>query len=228
MRDYIQGARDSIPIMLGVMPFGITCGVMGLAAGLTPAETILMSLLVFAGAAQFICITMLGAGITGWGLIVFTTLLINLRHLLMGASLAPQLLKLPLARQILLAFALTDESYAITTNRIVQAGYSANYQMGSSWALYFTWALSTIAGVLVGSYIPDPLAWGLDFAMPAVFLAMLVPRLNNPVSVAVCLVAAVTAVVGAAYLPGKWYIIAACVSASIVGGLLEKEENHAV
>lgn len=227
MKDYMQGARDSMPIMLGVVPFGITCGVMGLTAGLTPVETVLMSLMVFAGAAQFISITMLGAGITGWGLIVFTTLLINLRHLLMGVSLAPHLLKLPLIRQILLAFAMTDESYAVTVNRTAQTGYSAEYQMGSSWALYFIWAISTIVGVLVGSYIPDPLAWGLDFAMPATFLAMLIPRLTNPVSLAVCLVAAVTAVAGATYLPGKWYIIAACLAASITGGLLEKEDNHA-
>ncbi len=227
MKDYLQGVRDSMPIMLGVIPFGITCGVMGLTAGLTPTETVLMSLLVFAGAAQFITITMLATGIAGWGLIVFTTLLINLRHLLMGASLAPHLLKLPLVRQILLAFTLTDESYAITVNRTAQAGYSANYQLGSSWALYFTWAMSTIVGVLVGGYIPDPLAWGLDFAMPATFLAMLIPRLTNPVSLAVCLVAAVTAVAGATYLPGKWYIIAACLAASITGGLLEKEDNHA-
>lgn len=229
MKDYIQGARDSLPVMLGVVPFGITCGVMGLTAGLTPVETVLMSLFVFAGAAQFIGITMLGAGITGWGLIVFTTMLINLRHLLMGASLAPHLLKLPLARQLLLSFTLTDEAYAVTTNRTAKEGYSADYQMGSSWAFYCIWAMSTIVGVLIGSYIPDPLAWGLDFAMPATFLAMLMPRLTNHVSIAVFLVAAVTAVVGAAYLPGKWYIIAACIAASITGGLLEKEEdNHAV
>lgn len=228
MKEFFQGMRDSVPIMLGVVPFGITCGVMGLTAGLTPVETVLMSMLVFAGAAQFICITMLGAGLSGWGIIVFTTLLINLRHLLMGASLAPYLLKLSLARQLLLTFALTDESYAVTMNRTATAGYNANYQMGSSWGFYFVWLASTLIGVLAGSYIPDPLAWGLDFAMPATFLAMLMPRLTNPVSMAVCLVAAATAVVGAAYLPGKWYIIAACVTASITGGLLEKGEEHAV
>ena len=228
LKEYVQGVRDSLPVMLGVIPFGITCGVMGLTAGLTPLETVAMSMLVFAGAAQFISITMLGAGITSWGLIVFTTLLINLRHLLMGASLAQQLLRLPLARQLLITFALTDEAYAITTNKMATAGYSAGHQLGSSWALYFTWVTSTIAGVLVGSYIPDPLAWGLDFAMPATFLAMLMPRLTNPVSIAVCLVAAVTAVAGAALLPGKWYIIAACLAASITGGILEKaDDEHA-
>ncbi|WP_371380704.1 AzlC family ABC transporter permease [Sporomusa aerivorans] len=228
MKEYVQGARDSIPILLGVIPFGITCGVMGLTAGLTPLETVAMSLLVFAGAAQFISITMIGAGITGWGLIVFTTLLINLRHLLMGASLAPHLIKLPLARQLLLTFPLTDEAYAITVNRVTKDGYNDKYQLGCSWALYFTWVISTVAGVMVGSYIPDPLAWGLDFAMPATFLAMLMPRLINPVSVAVCLVAAVTAVAGAAFLPGKWYIIAACLTASVTGGLLEKGDEDAV
>lgn len=228
MKDYVQGIRDSVPVMLGVVPFGITCGVMGVAAGLTPVETVFMSLLVFAGAAQFICITMLGAGATGWSLIVFTTLLINLRHLLMGASLAPYLLKQPLVRQVLLTFALTDESYAVTMNRIANGGYSSNYQLGSSWSFYFIWAASTTVGVVLGSRIPNPLAWGLDFAMPATFLAMLMPRLTNSVSAAVCLVAAATAVLGAAYLPGKWYIIAACITASITGGLLEKENNHAV
>lgn len=228
MEEYRQGVRDSLPVMLGVVPFGITCGIMGLAAGLTPVETVLMSLLVFAGAAQFIGITMLGAGVTGWGLIVFTTLLINLRHLLMGMSLAPYLLKLPLARQLLLTFSLTDEAYAVTMSRTDREGYNANYQMGSSWAFYFIWAASTTAGVLVGRHIPDPLAWGLDFAMPATFLAMLVPRLTNYVSLAVCSVAAVVAVAGAVYLPGKWYIIAACLAASITGGLLEKEDKHAV
>lgn len=227
MKDYVQGVRDSAPVMLGVIPFGITCGVMGVAAGLTPGETVFMSLLVFAGAAQFICITMLGTGVTGWGLIVFTTLLINLRHLLMGASLAPFLLKQPFVRQVLLAFTLTDESYAVMMNRIANGGYSANYQLGSSWGFYCIWAASTTIGVLLGSRIPNPLAWGLDFAMPATFLAMLMPRLTNHVSIAVCLVAAVTAVLGAAYLPGKWYIIAACIAASITGGLLEKEGNHA-
>lgn len=228
MKDYIQGAYDSMPIMLGVAPFGITCGLMGVAVGLTPAESVLMSLLVFAGAAQFIGLTMLGAGITGWGLIVFTTLLINLRHLLMGASLAPYLLKQSFTRQLLLTFALTDESYAVTMSRIAKAGYNTNYHMGSSWAFYSIWGLSTVIGVLVGSYIPDPLSWGLDFAMPATFLAMLMPRLKNHVSVAVCLVAAVTAVLGAVYFPGKWYIIAACLAAGITGGLLEKEDKHAI
>ena len=226
--DFRQGILDSIPVMLGVIPFGITYGIVGLAVGLTPAETLLMSLLVFAGAAQFVSATMFGLGVFDFSLIVFTTLLINLRHLLMGASLSPYLTRLPLVRQAVLAFGMADETYAITMDRVQKLGYSDNYQLGSNTAGYVTWAVSTFTGIVVGGYLPNPLAWGLDFAMPATFLAMLIPRLANKISLAVCLVAAVIAVAAALYLPGKWYIIVACLAASIVGGLLEGDKPNAV
>ncbi|HMM20734.1 MAG TPA: AzlC family ABC transporter permease [Selenomonadales bacterium] len=219
--EFWRAVGDSAPVMLGVLPFGITYGVVGVSLGLTPAEAILMSLVVCAGAAQFISVTMIGMGVVDFSLIVFTTLLINLRHLLMGASLAPYLTKVPLGRQAVLAFVLVDESYAIMINRIRARGYDESYQLGTNTALYVTWATSTILGVAMGEYIPDPLAWGLDFAMPATFLAMLVPRLVSRTSVAVCLTAAVIAVASALYLPGKWYIIVACLAASLAGGLLE-------
>ncbi len=219
--DLHRGVRDALPILLGVVPFGATFGIVGLTVGLTPLETVLMSLAVFAGAAQFISVTMLGMGVADFTLIVLTTLLINLRHLLMGASLAPYLTRLPLARQALLAFVMVDESYAVTMDRIARHGYSDSHQLGASAALYVAWFLATVAGVLLGEYIPDPLAWGLDFALPATFLAMLVPRLATPASLAVCLVAAVVAVAAALLLPGKWYILLAALAATLVGGLLE-------
>ena len=227
--DLRRGALDTLPILLGVVPFGVTFGIVGLTVGLTPLETILMSLLVFAGAAQFISATMIGMGITDFTLIILTTLLINLRHLLMGVSLAPWLTRLPLARQALLAFLMVDESYAITIDRIAKHGYSASHQLGASSALFAAWAAATVAGVLIGEYIPDPLAWGLDFALPATFLAMLIPRLDSRASLIVCIVAAVVAVGAALYLPGKWYIILAALAATLAGGLMEngsqKEET---
>lgn len=221
-----QAARDSLPIMLGVIPFGVTCGVMGTTAGLTGLETTLMSLLVFAGAAQFVSITMLGAGIMDWTLIVFTTLLINLRHFIMGASLSTYMLKLPLPFQALLSFGLTDESYALTANRIYKSGYNPHYQLDTSTALYITWAASTVAGVLLGSHITNPLEWGLDFAMPATFLVLLVPRLLDRTSLYVCASAGLIAVLGALYLPGKWYIILACLIPSMLGSIIERKTGN--
>ena len=225
--EFWVGVWDSVPLTIGVVPFGITCGIMGLTAGLTAGEVLLMSTCVFAGASQFVAITMLGAGVNGWSLIVFTTLLINIRHLLMGASLAPYIMRLPISLQALLSFGMVDETYAITIDRIHKKGYSANYQLGANTAFYSVWILSTAVGVLLSGYITDPLAWGLDFAMPAIFLAMLIPRLINSTAVVVCGVAALVAIMGALYLPGKWYIILACLSATVVGGLLEGEEQHA-
>ncbi len=227
--DLRRGALDTLPILLGVVPFGVTFGIVGLTVGLTPFETILMSLIVFAGAAQFISATMIGMGVADFTLIVFTTLLINLRHLLMGVSLAPWLTRLPLARQALLAFLMVDESYAITIDRIAKHGYSESHQLGASSALFAAWAAATVTGVLIGEYIPDPLAWGLDFALPATFLAMLIPRLDSRASLIVCAVAAVVAVSAALYLPGKWYIILAALAATLAGGIIEsgppKEET---
>lgn len=219
------GVKESFPIMVGVVPFGITCGVMAVAVGLKPYEALLMSLLVFAGASQFVAISMLGAGVAGWGIITLATLLVNLRHLLMGAFLAPHLLRLPLAQQMMLSFGLVDETYALTVNQINKEGYSAEYQLGSSMALYTSWALSTLVGTLAGSYIDNPLKWGIDFAMPATFLALLIPQLKDRVSLLVFLVAAVIVIPSALYIPGKWYIIIAALSASLIGGLLDGGEK---
>jgi 4-azaleucine resistance transporter AzlC len=228
IQEIFAGFKESVPLLVGVIPFGITCGIMGLSSGLTKLETILMSVLVFAGASQFVSFTIFAQGVTSLGLIAFTTLLINLRHLLMGASLAAYMNKLPGWQQALLAFGMVDETYAITMTKAERDGYSAGHQLGSNLTAYSFWVFSTIAGAELGSYISNPLAWGLDFAMPATFLALLIPRILNKTGFMVFSVAAVTAVLGAVYLPGKWYIIIACAAASLLGGLLEEAGENAV
>jgi 4-azaleucine resistance transporter AzlC len=219
--------RDCTPVVLGVVPFGITCGIMGLTAKMSGLETIAMSVFVFAGASQFIGITMLGAGITSWGMITLTTFLVNLRHLIMGSSLAPYMLRLPFPLQAILSFFLTDEAYALTISRIHKARYSVLYQWTVSILLYLVWVLSTLTGVVLGGYISDPLTWGLDFAMPATFLVLLIPLLVDRISLIVFGVSALVSVIASLFLPGKWYIIIACFTASILGGLLEGDGKNA-
>lgn len=216
-----EALKDCLPITAGIIPFGLTCGIMGRTAGFSVFEITFMSMTVFAGAAQFMAIAMINSGITHWGVIVFTTLLINLRHLLMGASLSPYLFKQSRTLQYLLAFSMTDESYALTTNRIEKRGYDAYYQLEVSFFLYILWLLSTFLGASLYHSIPNPLEWGLDFIIPLTFLVLLMPRLINRTALLVALVSAVTAVLGNLYLPGKWYIILAAVVASIVGGFAE-------
>ncbi|MEW6080437.1 MAG: AzlC family ABC transporter permease [Bacillota bacterium] len=218
--EFWSGIRASLPVTIGVVPFGVTCGVMGVTVALTPMETILMSALVFAGASQFVALTML-SGPAGWGMIVLTTLLINLRHLLMGASLAPYMKRLPMPLQALLAFGIVDESYVLTMDRLRQHAYDPSFHLGCHVPFYVVWLTSTAIGAYMGRHIADPLAWGLDFAMPATFLALLVPRLVDKTAALVCVLAGAVSVAGALYLPGKWYIIVACLVASLAGGLME-------
>ncbi|MFZ5969945.1 MAG: AzlC family ABC transporter permease [Bacillota bacterium] len=218
--------KDCLPITAGIIPFGLTCGIMGITAGFSAFEITFMSMIVFAGAAQFMAIAMINSGITNWGVIVFTTLLINLRHLLMGASLSSYLFKQPRILQYFLGFSMTDESYALTINRTEKKGYDPYYQLGASYFLYIIWASSTFLGAALYHSIPNPLEWGLDFVIPLTFLVLLIPRLINRTALIVALVSAMTAVLGALYLPGKWYIILAAVAASVVGGLIERGKRN--
>ncbi len=223
-KEFLAGVSDTLPIMVGAVPFGLAYGIVAQSVGLTSGETLAMSLLVFAGAAQFVSLPMFAAG-EGWAMISLTALLINLRHLLMGASLAPYMAGLSMPVKALLTFGMTDESYAVTVSRTQEISYSAAYQLGSNIAAYLTWALATIVGILLGSRISDPLSWGLDFAMPATFLALLIPRLADKVSMLVCLIATGVSVVTAVVIPGKWYIIIACLTAAMAGGLMERGGN---
>ena len=226
-REFRAGVRDTLPLMLGVFPFGLAYGIFGQSVGLTPGETVLMSLTVFAGAAQFISLPMFAAG-SGLVMISLTALLINLRHLLMGASLVPYLEKLPMAWKAFLCFGMADETYAVTISRAQTVGYSRDYHFASNATGYVTWAVSSVLGVLLGSHISNPLAWGLDFAMPATFLALLIPRLVDRTSLVVAGVASVVSVAAAVLIPGKWYIILACLAAVAVGSWMEGGEPDEV
>lgn len=213
--------KDCFPLSAGIIPFGLTCGILGRASGMSIFETTFMSLTVFAGAAQFVAIALIGSGNVGWAAIILTTFMINLRHLLMGASLSPYLLKLPRPLQYILAFLLVDESYALTMNRIESKGYDLKYHIGVCSFLYVIWNLSTFLGAFFCGIIPDPLEWGIDFVLPATFMVLLAPRLADRTGVLVCLVSALLSVLGALYLPGKWYIIIAAVAATLAGGFIE-------
>ncbi len=223
-KDFCKGVGDTMPLIVGMIPFGLAYGILGKSIGLTSGETIAMSILVFAGSAQFICLPMLMEG-AGLAMVSFTTLLINLRHLLMGASLAPYMSGLSMPFKALLSFGMADETYAVTIQRAQAGCYTGAYQLGSNAICYLLWVMSTIGGVILGDYISDPLSWGLDFAMPATFLALLIPRLRDKASVVVCLVATVVSVGAVILIPGKWYIIIACLAAAMAGGLMGGKQD---
>ncbi|MBS3949791.1 MAG: AzlC family ABC transporter permease [Peptococcaceae bacterium] len=150
-------------MIISIFTYGLVFGVLARQAGMTSAETLLMSSVVFAGSAQFAAVAMLSAG-TGSLQIIVAVLLLNLRHLLMGASLAPYLKDVGPWRLAVLAHGLNDESYAVTISRFQEQGGSVLYFLAVGLATFIGWIASTAVSVVAGSAIGDPRKYGLDFA----------------------------------------------------------------
>jgi len=177
--EFFMGIRDELPILLGTIPFGLIYGVSARSFGTSPVLTQAMSLLVFAGSAQFVTVQLLGAGVP-LAVILLTAIIINLRHALYSASLAPYLKPLGFGWRILLPYLLTDEVYAVTITHYQQPGPGASrhwYFLGAGLVLWSTWQTGTAVGLVLGAHIPA--SWSLDFALPLTFIALVVPALKR-------------------------------------------------
>jgi len=220
--EFLAGARDTFPLIVGAIPFGLIFGTLAINSGLSFAATMAMSAIVFAGSAQFIAVGLVAAGI-GWPIIVLTTFVVNLRHALYSATLAPYVKKLPQRWQIPLAFWLTDETFAVVAARYSHVGDSPQlkwYYLGSALFMYLNWQFCTFLGLMVGQRIPDAAAWGLDFAMPVTFIGMVIPYLKNRPMWATTVVAGAVALV--AYpLPHKLGLILAALAGIAAGVTIE-------
>lgn len=225
-REFREGCRDSLPLLAGGVPVGVLCGAMAPTAGFSPLETFLMAAAVYSGAAQLIAISVILAGPALPGLVILGAFLVNAHNLLLGASLAPYLGGLSVPLRLLLTFTITDGAYALAVSRIQSAGYSAAYHSGAVAVMFVAWITANAAGAFAGQFLPPPAAWGLDFTLTAVFIAILVPRLVDRATVAVAAVAAMAALLGAALVGGKWYILIACGAAMFTGVLLENRREE--
>jgi 4-azaleucine resistance transporter AzlC len=208
---FLLGVRALLPMLLGVAPFGVIYGVVALQSGIPPLAAFLMSSLVFAGSAQFLLAQLVGAGAPAL-LSIGAVGLINLRHALYSASVAPVLHALPRRWKLLLAYLLTDEAYAAAIPHLLTAPQSpvAHWILfGSGFALWAGWQLSTLAGVLIGAQLPADL--GLDFALPLTFIAIVVPLIDNRARLITALTAGVVAVL-LVTLPFKTGLFAAALA----------------
>jgi 4-azaleucine resistance transporter AzlC len=210
------------PLWLGVVPFGLAYAVLARGAGLSLVETQALSLLVFAGSSQVSAVGLFARGAGGAG-IVFTTLLLNVRHLLYGLSLGRDV---PLTRRqrLAAAFFLTDEAYGVS---VARGARTFPFVLGAELSLYLTWNLATLAGALLGGVIPDPEKLGVDFVFPLAFLALLVPLLRRRLDVLVAVVAGGLAWLLSRSLPGGLPILVAGVVGSLLGAVLTRHEEPA-
>jgi len=219
--EFLAGLRAELPILLGVIPFGLIYGVVAVAGGLPPAAALAMSSIVFAGSAQFIAAGLIGAG-TPAAVVVLTVLVVNLRHLLYSASLAPHVERLRPAWRWLLAYLLTDEAYAVTVLHYEQPGPAAQrhwFFLGAGLTLWTTWQISSAIGVYLGAQLPA--GWSLDFSLALTFIGLVVPALRDRAAAAAALAAGLAAVLVAG-LPLKLGLIVAA-SVGIAAGLLVEQ-----
>ncbi len=192
------GVRAQLPILLGVTPFGMIYGITAVEAGMPPLTAIAMSMIVFAGSSQFIAAELVARATPG-PVIVLTTLIVNLRHMLYSASIMPYVRHLSRPWKFLLAFLMTDEVYAIAITNYRRRDTEVDsrhleqwYFLGAGVTLWITWQISTLIGILLGASIPA--GWSLDFALALTFITLLIPTLEDRPTVLAALLAGITAV----------------------------------
>lgn len=218
-RETGSALRDGIgaawPICLGYAPIGLAFGVLAQNAGLRPWQVGLMSLVVFAGSSQFIAAAMLGAG-AGAGAIVATTFVVNLRHLLMSSALAPWLGGAGRGFLALFAYGVTDESFAVNSARFRAGAWSPGRALALNQTANLTWFASTVAGAYAGQLVP-PGALGIDYALHAMFLCLLVYQLRSRVHLATAVASGALATAWYLVVPGNGYVIVGSVVGASLG-----------
>ena len=211
------GVRDATTTVVpSILAYGAVWGGLARQTGLSLGEIVAMCLLASAGTAQFVALPMLAAGAPA-ALLVVTTYIVNLRHYLMAASLAPRFAGLSRFRLALVAHGVTDESYALSQARFARHPARPAYFVGCAAATYLAWYLGAFAGALLGGWIPDPRRFGLDFVLPAVFIAILARELRARWQWVVAAAAAAIAVGVAWGVGGTWHIAIAGLGASLLG-----------
>ena len=221
--EFWAGVKATFPLVVGAAPFGIIFGALATTAGLSKWAAQSMSLFVFAGSAQFIAAGLIAQG-SSLVVIVITTLVVNLRHMLYAATLAPHTKDLSQRWLIPLGFWLTDESFVVVIKRYLQSDESPHkhwFYFGSAVFMYSNWQLCTYIGIIAGGLIDDPLRWGLDFAMIVTFIGMLVPMIKDR-SVGGAVFAAGLSAFLLRSLPNKLGLIISALVGLIVGMLI----NH--
>lgn len=220
MKELRRGMTATLPLAPGIIAFGLLYGMMARQAGLSPWQAALMSMMVHAGSSQF---TAVGMWATSAALpIILTTLVVNLRHLLMGATVAPYVSDLPTRWKALLALWMSDESYAVAISEYRRGSGTHQYFFGANAGIWLVWAPSGWLGAMIGAAIPSPERFGLDLIFPLAFIGLLGSFIQDRIGLAVAVGAGAMALTASQWLPGSGYVIVAGVLGGCLGLLLER------
>lgn len=229
-RSFVAGLGASVPVVLGYVPAAAAFGIAARGAGLSTTEALLMSLIVYSGASQFAIVGLVAASIP-WIVVAATALVLGLRHVIYGPSLAPHLRGLTPGRSALMAFGLTDEVFAVAASSLPRRSAGLGWMLGLELGAYASWALGSLAGAASGAALVGEfpiLAPALSFALPALFIALLVPMMKapagktgKPLAVTVLVAGTVATTLHLAGLDA-WSIPAAAVAGPAAGFLLAR------
>jgi 4-azaleucine resistance transporter AzlC len=214
---------DIMPAMVAGMPFAALCGALAVAKGMSPAEVGLMSLVVFAGGAQFAAIEMWSSPVPVVAVVV-STVLINIRHVLMGASLRPKLHALSAWQRGLGCFTLADENWALTERRATERAISATYFLVMGTALWVNWVVWSFGGALLGPVLGDPRRLGADFAFTAIFIGLIVSLCTSARSGGVVAASAVTAALARGLVGSPWHVLSGALAGIVAAAAFGRDD----
>ncbi len=217
---FSEGLSAGWPICLGYLPIGTAFGVLAQKAGFTPFEIGLMSIMVFAGSAQFIAISMLAVGASAPAVIA-TTFVVNLRHVLMSSALAVHLRTAHRGLLALYAYGVTDESFAVNMPRFNSGSWSLSRALVVNHAANLTWFVSTVAGGIGGRFIPEG-ALGIDYALIAMFICLLIYQIRHLIHLLTAVLSGLTAIGLALMIPGNAHIVIASILAATIGVIIRR------
>ena len=217
--EFKNGCLQEIPLQLGVFPFGIAYGILGIEVGLTNIQTYLLSIIIFAGVSQIV-FAQLFSTFTPSFMIVGTIGMVNLRHILYGVSLSSYLKKLSLKWRIILSYLITDEAFAISYKRFSEekkTKYMHFHLLGSGITLWTSWQISTLIGIFIGPSIPNSL--NLEYVIPLSFIAIVVVSINTKIKLIVFIMSALLCILLRDLSWNLWIITSALISI-IIGVLI--------
>lgn len=205
--EYAAGLRAIFPVVVAAVPIGLVFGAVAVSKGLSPLEAVLMSALVFAGGSQFVAMD-IWTHPASWTTLGFAALLVNVRHVLMGASLGRKMQAFGPWQKYLGALVMADENWAMAEARARRTKLTPAYYAGLSILFYLNWLASSLAGALLGAFLGDPALIGLDFVFPAVFIVLVMSFWKGPATGLVLLASALASISVYLTIPGAWYIAA--------------------
>jgi 4-azaleucine resistance transporter AzlC len=222
IREFRQGVLDVLPILVAAVPMGLLWGTLAAGKGFSPFEAWFMSATIFAGASQFVALEV-WRDPAPWALLAVTVFIVNVRHVLMGASLSRHMGGIEKRWQPLMMFLLADENWAFSERRALSTPLTASYYFGLSIPMWLCWTTSSLIGSVVGRSFGDPAAYGFDFAFSALFIGILAGFWKGQRTGVVLAASAITAALAKVYLSGAWYIVIGGAAGVTVAALLYRE-----